>query len=107
MALCRHPPNIGFPVAYRWSNSSRRKHSLADNGYLGDEREDIYQYCKKMQQQKLDAGVQPYDYFLFGHRHTPVVRPLGTATYINVGNWIEHRDYAIFDGETCELKSFE
>lgn len=100
-------PNIGFPVAYRWSNSSRRKHSLADNGYLGDEREDIYQYCKQMQQQKLDAGVQPYDYFLFGHRHTPIVRPLGTATYINVGNWIEHRDYAVFDGETCELKSFE
>ncbi len=100
-------PNIGFPIANRWSDSSRRKHSLKDLGYLGDDREGIYIYCKQMQQQKLDAGVQPYDFFLFGHRHTPVVRPLGTATYINVGNWIEHRDYAVFDGETCELKSFK
>ncbi len=99
-------PNVGFPVANRWSSSSRKKHSRTDTGYLGDEREGIYLYCKKMQQQKLDAGVQPYDYFLFGHRHTPIVRPLGNATYINVGNWIEHRDYAVFDGETCELRSF-
>lgn len=100
-------PNIGFPIANRWSDSSRRKHSAADNGYLGDDREGIFLYCQKKQQEKLDAGVQPYDYFLFGHRHTPIVRPLGTATYINVGNWIQNRDYAVFDGETCELKSFK
>ena len=99
-------PNIGFPIANRWSCSSRKKHNATDNGYLGDDREGIYLYCKQMQQQKNDAGVQPYDYFLFGHRHTPVVRPLGTATYINVGNWIEHRDYAVFDGETVTLESF-
>ena len=100
-------PNIGFPIANRWSDSSRRKHSLKDLGYLGDDREGIYLYCQKKQQEKLDTGVQPYDYFLFGHRHTPVVRPLGDATYINAGNWIQNRDYAVFDGEKCELKSFK
>lgn len=100
-------PNIGFPIANSWSGSSRKKHSSNDYGYRGDDKEGIYLYCKKMQQQKLDAGVQPYDYFLFGHRHTPVVRPLGAATYINVGNWIDHRDYAVFDGEEVMLTSFE
>ena len=99
-------PNIGFPVAYKWSNSSRRKHSLADNGYLGDDREAIYQYCAKRQIETIAQGEEPFKYFLFGHRHTPVCRPIGNAMYINVGNWIENRDYAVFDGKTTELKTF-
>lgn len=99
-------PNIGFPIAHRWSSSSRRKNSIAENGYLGDERECIFQYCRQRQQERQAAGLPLYDYFLFGHRHTPIERPIGNATYINVGNWIEHRDYAIFDGNTCRLQSF-
>lgn len=99
-------PNIGFPIAHRWSASSRKKHSVKYNGYFGDDHEAIYQYCKRRQQEKIDNGVQPFDFFLFGHRHTPVVRPLGDATYINVGNWIENRDYAVFDGESMTLTSF-
>lgn len=99
-------PNIGFPIAHRWSDSSRRKHSLKINGYLGDEKEGIYIYCRRWQQERLDAGLPPYDYFIFGHRHTPVCRPLGDAAYINAGNWIENRDYVVFDGTNVELKSF-
>lgn len=99
-------PNIGFPIAHKWSNHSRKSHSRKYNGYLGDDKEAIFQYCKQRQQRKTDAGEQPYDFFLFGHRHTPVTRPIGDALYINVGNWIENRDYAVFDGEKCELKSF-
>ncbi|MCR4816155.1 MAG: UDP-2,3-diacylglucosamine diphosphatase [Bacteroidales bacterium] len=99
-------PNIGFPLAHRWSDSSRKSHSLKDYGYLGDEREGIYLYCKRMQERRIDDGVQPYDFFLFGHRHTPICRPLDDALYVNVGNWIEHRDYAIFDGETVTLTTF-
>ena len=99
-------PNVSFPIARKWSNSSRKKHSLKELGYLGDDKEAIYLHCKKMQQNRLDAGVQPYDFFVFGHRHTAISRPLGDATYINVGNWIEKRDYAVFDGESVTLKSF-
>ena len=98
-------PNIGFPVAHLWSSSSRKKHSAKHNCYLGDDHEGIYIYCKKRQEQRLQQGLKPFDYFLFGHRHTPVTRPIGDATYINVGNWIENRDYAVFDGEKCELTS--
>ncbi len=100
-------PNIGFPIANRWSNSSRKNHSLKYNQYFGDDREGIYLYCKKRQEERSNLGLKPFDYFLFGHRHTPVTRPLGDATYINVGNWIENRDYALFDGDSCSLKSFQ
>lgn len=99
-------PNIGFPLAHRWSANSRRRHSLTNNGYLGDDKEAIYQYCAKRQLERIAAGMPPFHYFLFGHRHTPVCRPVGDATYINVGNWIENRDYAVFDGEQLTLESF-
>lgn len=99
-------PNIGFPIAYAWSGSSRKKHSHKYNGYFGDEREGIFLFCRRFQAERMAQGLTPIDFFLFGHRHTPVVRPLGNAQYINVGNWIENRDYAHFDGERCELRSF-
>jgi UDP-2,3-diacylglucosamine hydrolase len=100
-------PNIGFPIAYRWSRNSRKRHEVKYNGYLGDDKEAIYQYCKAQQEQAIAKGEKPYDYFLFGHRHTPVSRPVGSATYINVGNWIENRDFAEFDGERCQLREFK
>lgn len=99
-------PNIGFPIAHLWSNNSRKKHKTKYNQYFGDDNEGIYLYCKKCQQERLQQGLKNIDFFLFGHRHIPVTRPLGNATYINVGNWIENRDYAVFDGNQCVLKEF-
>ncbi len=99
-------PNISFPLANRWSQSSRQKHSIECNGYLGDDREAIFQYCLQQQQLAASQNKAPYDFFLFGHRHTPVCRPIGKAFYINVGNWIENRDYAVFDGTELQLLSF-
>jgi len=107
-------PRIGFGIARRWSGASRRSHSVKYKGYLGDEREGIFLYCQRRQRQRLEANERPIDYCLFGHRHTPIVRPLNmtyadktvAATYINVGNWIEHRDYAVFDGRSVQLTSF-
>lgn len=100
-------PKIGFSIARCWSERSRHAHSKKYNQYLGDEKEAIYQFCVRRQDERQKSGSQLFDYFIFGHRHTPIVRPLGDATYINVGNWLENRDYAVFDGEETELKSFQ
>ncbi len=101
------PPAVGFGIARRWSASSRKKHNASDTGYMGDDKESIFLFCRQRQQERLAKGDRPYDYFLFGHRHTAVTRPLDNATYINVGNWIERRDYAVFDGNTVRLESFK
>ena len=106
-------PGIGFRIALRWSNSSRRSHGRKYEEYLGDDKEDIIVFCHKQLRQK------GYDYFVFGHRHLPIVKvieetscPCDTkaedrqATYVNVGNWIDHRDYAVFDGSTLQTKTF-
>ena len=100
-------PNISFPIAYRWSDRSRRSHGTDMLPYLGDEEEGIFQYCLQRQQERLATSLPPFDYFLFGHRHTPVIRPCGNATYFNVGNWIQNRDYAVFDGTNVTLTSFQ
>lgn len=99
-------PWIGFSIALRWSNSSRRSHGRKYEVYLGDEREDIVIFIKK----KLKE--EPYDYFVFGHRHLPLDMELGdtnsgnSARYINVGNWIDRRTYARFDGMELQLLEY-
>ncbi|HAT65022.1 MAG TPA: UDP-2,3-diacylglucosamine hydrolase, partial [Flavobacteriaceae bacterium] len=48
-----------------------------------------------------------YDYFVFGHRHLPMKIEVGEqSTYFNLGDWINHYTYGVFDGTTFELKEF-
>ena len=48
------------------------------------------------------------DYFIFGHRHIPLDLPIaGKARYINLGDWINHYTYAVFDGHTLELTAWK
>ena len=47
------------------------------------------------------------DYFIFGHRHLPIVHQLKTKSkYINLGDWITHFTYGVFDGKTFTLRNF-
>ncbi|MBR1799248.1 MAG: UDP-2,3-diacylglucosamine diphosphatase [Bacteroidales bacterium] len=98
------PPALTIPFARRWSNNNKRKHLQQDcDRYLGDDREGIVIYCK---QQIEKCSV---DYCVFGHRHTPLTMPISnTCTYVNTGDWLTHRTYAVFiPGETLQLLSFE
>lgn len=106
-------PGVGFRIALRWSNSSRRSHGRKYEEYLGDGKEDIVVFCHKQ------LRLKDYDYFVFGHRHLPINKVIEEpacacgqqtedrkATYVNVGNWIDRRDYAVFDGSTLQQKTF-
>ena len=60
--------------------------------FLGEDDEWLVQYCKK----KL--GIKHTDYFIFGHRHLPMEIELNQkAKYINLGDWIVHYTYAVYD----------
>ena len=57
-------------------------------------------YIKKLSKEHID-------YFIFGHRHLPIVHQLKTKSkYINLGDWITHFTYGVFDGKTCTLRNF-
>jgi UDP-2,3-diacylglucosamine hydrolase len=74
----------------------------SDKIFLGEEKEWLAKYAKR----KLET--KHYDYFIFGHRHLPMEIQVGAnSTYFNLGDWITHYTYGVFDGTQFELKTFE
>lgn len=86
------PSRLTFGIAVNWSDSNKVKHSRKDTlHYLGDDSEGIVQYCNER------LANEHFDYCVFGHRHTPVVRQIKPGTtYVNVGDWMLNRNYAVY-----------
>ncbi len=92
-------PDWGIKLAQFWSGKSRGNNE--DEKYLGEDGEWLVQFAKE----KLKT--EHYDYFIFGHRHLPLYMDVGNDSfYINLGDWISHNTYAVFDGEKLELKKY-
>ena len=83
-------------------NTSRKNKLISgaeDVKFLGEENEWLAIYSRK----KLEE--QHYDFFVFGHRHLPMEVQLNeNSLYMNLGDWVEHFTYAIFDGEKLSLE---
>jgi UDP-2,3-diacylglucosamine hydrolase len=100
--FARLHPNFGIAMANFWSRSSRKTSGDRDRVFLGEDEEWLVQYCKKLLKENH------YDYFVFGHRHLPLDIHVGAnSRYINLGDWISHYTYAVFDGETMQLLTYE
>ena len=92
------PEWMTFGIASGWSQKKRstrlrKKPEILE--YQGDDREGIVLYCRERMMKEY------FDYCVFGHRHTPLVKEIaadnGTATtYVNVGDWLIHRNYAVY-----------
>ena len=94
---CVHP-DLGIKLGKYLSNKNRLKSSLEDLKFNGNENEWLTKYCKE----KLKN--EHYDYFIFGHRHIPLeIELTPNSTYINLGDWITHFSYAVFDGHQVLL----
>jgi len=95
-------PDIGIPMALYFSRKSRVATGNSDEKYLGDDNEWLVHYCKQLLEQDF------YDYMIFGHRHLPIDMLINNkGRYINLGEWINYRTYAVFDGVSMRLESFE
>ncbi len=65
-----------------------------DAVFLGEENEWLAQYARRKNQEKAR------DYYIFGHRHIPLDISIDQqARYINLGDWITHYTYAVFNGK--------
>ncbi len=97
---CMHP-DWGIKLGKYLSNKNRIKSSLEDLKFNGEESEWLTQYCRE----KLKD--ERYDFFVFGHRHIPLEIELNSnSKYINLGDWVTHFSYAVFDGNSLSLKKF-
>jgi UDP-2,3-diacylglucosamine hydrolase len=102
-AFARIHPNLGIGIANAWSKKSRRTNLSYDEVFHGEEKEQLIVYCKDYA--KKDSSI---DYFIFGHRHLPLEIKINDKTsYINLGEWIKHNTYGVFNGNKLELKEFK
>ena len=102
-AFARIHPNLGIGIANLWSKNSRKTSVNYGEVFHGEENEHLVLFCKDYI--KKDPSI---DYFIFGHRHLPLEINIGEKSkYINLGEWIKHNTYAVFDEEKLELKEYK
>lgn len=95
-------PRIGIGLANYLSRKSRAATGQTDERYLGEDKEWLIIHSREiMEKEKVD-------YFVYGHRHLPLDIDLGSnCRYINLGDWIKYRSYAVFDGDKMDLQYFK
>jgi len=94
-------PDFGMRIGHYFSVNNKLISGEEDAKFLGNDKEWLVLYSKKKLQEKHR------DYFIFGHRHLPLEIDLGNKSkYINLGDWINHFTYGVFDGNSFELKTF-
>lgn len=92
------PPYFGISIAAYFSKKSRVAAGTINDQFYGENKEWLIQFCKS----ELEKGH--VDYFIFGHRHLPLDYALNPKSrYINLGDWIKHNTYAVFDGNQLSL----
>ena len=96
------PPYFGIGMANYFSRKSRAKTGAVDEVFLGADKEWLIIYCREV------LKKEPFDYFIFGHRHLPIDFSLDESSrYINLGEWIKFYSYAVLDGETLTLQYYK
>lgn len=85
-------PDLGVPLAQISSRKSRNYTSQKDFGQI----DGMLQFATE----KIAEGFQ---YIVMGHNHIPIYKKIGRGVYVNLGDWISHYTYGIYDGENFRL----
>ncbi|WP_312823518.1 UDP-2,3-diacylglucosamine diphosphatase [Epilithonimonas sp.] len=95
-------PDIAMRIANYMSQKNKLISGDEDKAFLGEDKEFLIQYSKeKLKTEKIN-------YFVFGHRHLPMVLDLNDySKYVNLGDWIVYFTYGVYDGGNFELNKFE
>ncbi len=95
-------PDIAMRIANYMSQKNKLISGDEDKAFLGEDKEFLILYSKeKLKTEKIN-------YFVFGHRHLPMVLDLNDySKYVNLGDWIVYFTYGVFDGKKFELIKFE
>lgn len=95
-------PDLGMRMAHYWSRKSRIANGAEQEKFHEEKGEWLIVHCKEI------LKKEHFDFFIFGHRHLPLDYKLSEKSrYINLGEWVNHNSYAVFDGTSLELKYFK
>jgi UDP-2,3-diacylglucosamine hydrolase len=91
-------PDVGIPLARYFSHTSRQQHHKKKNHQQNDPNSSLIAFSNEMAQEK------GYHYFIYGHRHSPIRMMIHKdSCFVNLGDWITHNTYAVFDGKDLTL----
>jgi UDP-2,3-diacylglucosamine hydrolase len=91
-------PYIGMSIGHKWSLSSRLGKGIS-LPFLGDDKEDLFRHSREILEN------EKVDYFIYGHRHLPMMKDIGKGAVITIlGDWIEKGYWAQWDGNSLSLK---
>lgn len=94
-------PDLGVAMAQKFSRRSRLTQNPKEDNYLGDDKEFLTQFAIENHSKNT---VQAPDFYVFGHRHLVLdVKISNKSRYINLGEWLNGSQYAVFDGDNLEL----
>ena len=99
-------PDIGTALGLFFSHRSRLANEVkekkeGENPPL--EKEMLYNYTLKKVK-----NIPDIDYFIFGHRHIPLVHKINNkATLIILGDWITHFTYGVLENGNFSLQKFK
>jgi UDP-2,3-diacylglucosamine hydrolase len=89
-------PTIAFGIARMVSKKSR--------DYTGTKNYGEGDGMREFAEGKVKQGC---DFVIMGHRHLPIYHSFGKGVYVNLGDWMEHHTYAVFDGEVLRLETWK
>ena len=99
--FARIHPNLGMSIAKFWSRRSRINNMKTEEYFKGEEKEFLFIWCREQEKR------EHRDFYVFGHRHLSLDLAVSQASrYINIGEWVHHSSYGVYDGINFELKSF-
>ncbi|GAA5221822.1 UDP-2,3-diacylglucosamine diphosphatase [Membranihabitans marinus] len=95
-------PDLSYRIANYWSKTSRAQEHVSPQ-FLGADKEWLVQYSESKSRANPDI-----DFFIFGHRHLPICHDLSNqhSFYFNIGDWLHHDTYGVFDGEKFYLYQY-
>jgi UDP-2,3-diacylglucosamine hydrolase len=88
-------PDLGFFIAKKFSHSSRDYTSKKNYGEMDG--------MRKFAQATIDSG---FDFVILGHSHIPRFEAAGRGFYINLGDWMKHFSYAVYQNGEMKVLSF-
>lgn len=89
-------PTLAFGIARLVSKKSR--------DYTGKKHYGEGDGMKEFAERKLAQG---FDYVIMGHRHLPLTHTAENGVYVNLGDWMEHNSYAVFNGKVLHLETWK
>ncbi len=97
--FARIHPNFSLWFGNQWSVSSRYSKEISHK-FRGED-----ELITKFTREELNNNH--YDFFLFGHWHSPIIYPLtDSSNLVILGDWLVNNTYAVWDGETFKLMHY-